>query len=119
MKDNIDKSDCNIIHHEVVDSVQKKMLDDDVYMEVADMFKVFSDSTRVKIIAALSHSEMCVCDISVLLGMTKSAISHQLRGLKQAKIIKFRKEGRVVYYSLADEHITAIFTQGLHHAINC
>jgi len=84
-------------------------------MELADLFKVFGDSTRVHIVYALFRAEMCVCDIAVLLNMTKSAISHQLRILRQARLVKPRKEGRTVFYSLDDEHVTTIFAQGLLH----
>lgn len=111
----IDRCDCNTIHEEIVNDVRKHMPDEDVLLDLADIFKVFSDSTRVKILYALFRAEMCVCDIAVLLGMTKSSISHQLRILKQSKLIKFRKDGRVVYYSLADEHVKCIFDQGLIH----
>ncbi|OKY52708.1 ArsR/SmtB family transcription factor [Megasphaera cerevisiae] len=109
------RCDCNTIHEEVVIKVRQQMLDDDTYIDIADIFKIFCDSTRVKIIGALLHAEMCVCDISVLLGMTKSSISHQLRILKQAKMVKYRRDGRVIYYSLADRHVKAIFDQGLAH----
>jgi DNA-binding transcriptional ArsR family regulator len=111
----LDRCDCNIIHEEVVNDVREHMPDDDTLLDLADLFKVFSDSTRVKILCALFSAEMCVCDISVLLGMTKSSISHQLRILKQSKLVKNRKDGRVVYYSLNDEHVRAIFDQGLIH----
>ncbi|MEA4891738.1 MAG: metalloregulator ArsR/SmtB family transcription factor [Peptococcaceae bacterium] len=111
----LDRCDCNIIHEEVVNDVREHMPDDDTLLDLADLFKVFSDSTRVKILCALFSAEMCVCDISVLLGMTKSSISHQLRILKQSKLVKNRKDGRVVYYSLNDEHVKAIFDQGLIH----
>jgi DNA-binding transcriptional ArsR family regulator len=84
-------------------------------LNLADLFKVFSDSTRVKILYSLQHSEMCVCDIAVLLGMTKSAISHQLRTLRQTRLVKYRKDGKVVYYSLDDEHVVNVFAQGLLH----
>jgi DNA-binding transcriptional ArsR family regulator len=94
---------------------------DEVFLDLADLFKVFSDSTRVRILCALQYteqySEMCVCDIAALLGMTKSAISHQLRVLRQARLVKFRKEGKIVYYSLADEHVLNVFTQGLLHVL--
>lgn len=111
----IDRCDCNTIHEEVVNDVREHMPDDDILLDLADTFKVFSDSTRVKILCALFRAEMCVCDIAVLLGMTKSSISHQLRILKQAKLVKYRKDGKVVYYSLADEHVKFIFDQGLNH----
>lgn len=91
------------------------MPDEENLLDLADLFKVFGDSTRVKILCALFHSEMCVCDIAALLGMTKSAISHQLRVLKQSKLIKNRRDGKVVYYSLDDEHVKTIFDQGLAH----
>lgn len=110
-----DRCDCNTIHEEVVNDVREHMPDDDILLDLSDIFKVFSDSTRVKILCALFRAEMCVCDIAVLLGMTKSSISHQLRILKQAKLVKHRKDGKVVYYSLADEHVKSIFDQGLLH----
>lgn len=111
----IDRCDCNTIHEEVVNDVREHMPDEDTLLDLADIFKVFSDSTRVKILYALFRAEMCVCDIAVLLGTTKSSISHQLRILKQSKLVKYRKDGRVVYYSLADEHVKSIFNQGLIH----
>ena len=83
--------------------------------DLAELFKVFGDTTRIKILYALFSKEMCVCDIADLLGMTHSAISHQLRVLKQARLVKFRKEGKVVYYSLDDSHISQIFDCGLSH----
>lgn len=110
-----DRCDCSTIHEEVVNDVREHMPDEDTLLDLADIFKVFSDSTRVKILCALFRAEMCVCDIAVLLGATKSSISHQLRILKQSKLVKYRKDGRVVYYSLADEHVKCIFDQGLIH----
>jgi DNA-binding transcriptional ArsR family regulator len=111
----IESLDCNIIHEEVVAAVKHKMPDDEVLLDLADLFKVFSDSTRVKILCALLRAEMCVCDIAALLGMSKSAISHQLRTLRQTRLVKYRREGKVVYYSLEDEHVGTIFDQGLVH----
>jgi DNA-binding transcriptional ArsR family regulator len=113
----LEHADCSVtvIHEEVVEEVSGLMPDDETLMNLADVFKVFSDSTRVKILCALQYSEMCVCDIAALLGMTKSAISHQLRSLRQARLVKYRKEGKVVYYSLDDDHVSAIFRQGLMH----
>jgi len=113
----IDRCDCTSIHEDVVDAVRQDMPDDDILLDLADTFKIFSDSTRVKILCALIRAEMCVCDISVLLGMTKSSVSHQLRVLKQANLVKYRKgsDGRVIYYSLADEHVTTIFNEGMKH----
>jgi len=109
--------DCNVIHEEIVAQVRLNMPDDSVLLDLADLFKVFSDSTRVKILCALQHSEMCVCDIAVLLGMTKSAISHQLRVLRQMRLVKYRKDGKVVYYSLDDAHVGNVFEQGLLHVL--
>lgn len=83
--------------------------------DLAAFFKVFGDPTRVRILSGLFLAEMCVCDIAALLNMTQSSISHQLRVLKQAKLVKYRKDGRVIYYSLADDHIKTIFDQGLSH----
>ncbi|MDR2747992.1 MAG: metalloregulator ArsR/SmtB family transcription factor [Treponema sp.] len=104
-----------MIHEEVVREVKAKMPGEEVLMDLADLFKVFGDSTRVRIISALLHAEMCVCDIAALLGMSKSAISHQLRTLRQTKLVKYRREGKVVFYSLDDEHVENIFSQGLMH----
>ncbi len=111
----IDRCDCNIIHEAVVNDVREHMPDEDNLMDLADLFKIFGDSTRVKILSALFRAEMCVCDIAVLLGMTKSSISHQLRLLKQVKLVNYRKEGKVVFYSLADEHVKTIFDQAMIH----
>lgn len=117
-------SDCSCIHDEVVNAVRPKMPKDESLMDLADTFKIFSDFTRVKILCALMNAEdgkhegeMCVSDISVLLGMTKSSISHQLRILKQSNLVKYRKVGSVVYYSLADEHVKMIFNQGMEHVL--
>ncbi len=109
------RCDCNIIHHDVVNLVKKTIPQDETLYDLAELFKVFGDSTRIKILSALAINEMCVCDISCLFNMTKSSISHQLRILKQAKLVKYRKSGKTVYYSLADEHVNLIFKQGLDH----
>ncbi|MDD2494161.1 MAG: metalloregulator ArsR/SmtB family transcription factor [Tissierellia bacterium] len=111
----IEKCDCEVIHDEIVNSVKGKMPQEETLFDLAELFKVFGDSTRIKILWALDEVEMCVCDIAVLLNMTQSAISHQLRVLKQAKLVKNRKEGKVVYYSLDDDHVKQIFDQGLEH----
>ena len=113
----LEKSDCTVIHQEVVDAVRERMPDDDLLLDLADCFKLFSDSTRLKILYALMEAEMCVCDISVLLGMTKSSVSHQLRVLKQANLVKYRKAGRVIYYSLADDHVRTICQMGMAHVL--
>ena len=113
----IDRTDCTVIHQEVVDHVKERMPSDDLLLDLADTFKLFSDSTRLKILYALTEAEMCVCDISVLLGMSKSSVSHQLQVLKQSNLIKYRKAGRVVYYSLADDHVKTICTMGMEHVL--
>ncbi len=107
--------DCDVIHADIVDRVRKKMPDQSELYNLSDFFKVLGDSTRANIIWALDESEMCVCDLAVLLNMTKSAISHQLRILRESNLVKNRKEGKVVFYSLADDHIKAIFETGLEH----
>ena len=108
---------CDIIHENVIEMVRKKMPQEEKLYDLAELFKVFGDTTRVKIISALFEAEMCVCDIAELLHMTQSAISHQLRVLRQARLVKHRKEGKVVFYSLDDEHIKTIFNQGLEHIL--
>lgn len=109
------KCDCTAIHDDIVDKVRENIPQEETLYDLAELFKAFGDTTRIKILYALFASEMCVCDIAVLLNMTQSAISHQLRVLKQARLVKFRKDGKVVYYSLDDEHIKHMFDQGLHH----
>ena len=103
------------IHKEIIENVANLMPDDVSLNDLADFFKIFGDSTRVRILWALNESEMCVCDIAALLNMSQSSISHQLRVLKQARFVKNRRVGRVVYYSLIDEHISYILKQGLIH----
>lgn len=105
----------NIIHEDIVVRVKDQLPAEETLYDLAELFKVFGDTTRIKIICALFESEMCVCDLSCLLNMTQSAISHQLRVLKSARLVKFRREGKVVYYSLDDEHIKHIYDAGLNH----
>lgn len=107
--------DCEAIHADIVDEVKKRIPQDEDIYDLSDFFKVLGDSTRMKIIWALDESEMCVCDIAVLLNMTKSAISHQLRALRNAELVKFRKEGKTVYYSLKDDHVRDIYEKGMEH----
>ncbi|KLE15710.1 metalloregulator ArsR/SmtB family transcription factor [Clostridium sp. C8] len=111
----IEKCNCDVIHEDVVTRVKDKMPKEETLYDLAEFFKVFGDSTRIRILWALDEAEMCVCDIAVLLNMTQSAISHQLRVLKQANLVKNRRDGKIVYYSLDDEHIKVIFDQGLTH----
>ena len=105
--------ECPVIPQEVIDKI--KLPEEEVLYDLGDFFKILGDSTRIKILSALFQSEMCVCDIAALLGMTQSAISHQLRVLKQGRLVKHRKDGKVVYYSLDDDHIKHIIDQGLTH----
>lgn len=114
-RSNIESCNCSVIHEDIVDKARKSMPGEETLYDLAELFKVFGDTTRIKILCALFESEMCVCDISALLGMNQSAISHQLRVLKQARLVKYRKDGKVVYYSLDDEHVKQIFDQGLVH----
>ena len=107
--------DCEVIHEEVVKRVRKTMPRTEDFYDLADLYKMFSDSTRVRILWALSREEMCVCDIAVLLGMTKSAVSHQLRSLRLSNLVKYDKRGKEVYYSLADDHVQTIFKNGFEH----
>jgi len=116
MSNQTDRCEVNCIHHEIVSEVRSHMVSDQIADRLAETFKAMGDSTRIRIINALSHSELCVCDIANLLGMTQSAISHQLRLLRSLRLVTNRKEGNVVYYSLADDHIASLFTQGLEHA---
>ncbi len=111
----IEEKCCSVIHTDIIDKVKTKMPEESTLYDLAELFKVFGDSTRIKILWALGESEMCVCDIASLLNMTHSAISHQLRYLKKARLVKNRKDGKVVYYSLDDDHVKEIFEQGLTH----
>jgi ArsR family transcriptional regulator len=107
--------DCTVVQRDVVEKVRSIMPPEENLYDLAEFFKVFGDSTRIKIIWALVEEEMCVCDIAFLLNMTHSAISHQLRVLKQSRLVKPRREGKNIFYSLDDQHIEAIFKQGLDH----
>lgn len=103
------------VHDDLVKKVNEIMPTDDALYDLSDLYKIFGDSTRIKILYVLLVSEVCVCDIAQLLNMSISAISHQLRVLKQAKLVKFRREGKIVFYSLADDHVKAIINQGMEH----
>lgn len=107
--------ECNVIHEDTIVNVKLKMPEVEKLSKLANLYKNFSDSTRVKILWALSISEMCVCDIATLLEMTISAVSHQLKVLRLSDLVKFRKEGKEVYYSLADDHVSTILAQGFEH----
>jgi ArsR family transcriptional regulator len=115
VKNNAPVCDCEVIHEETVKRVRKRMPKEEDFYDLADLYKMFADSTRVRILWALSREEMCVCDIAVLLGMTKSAISHQLKSLRLSNLVKYDKRGKVVFYSLADSHVKDIFEKGFEH----
>ena len=106
-----------LIHTGAVARVQAKLPPDEQLYDLAELFKIFGDSTRVKILYALLESELCVCDIAKLMEVTQSAVSHQLRVLKNSKLVKFRREGKTVYYSLADDHVIHILAQGMEHIL--
>ncbi len=110
-------AECEIdhVHKEVVEAIRAQMPDEDTVFDLAELFKVFGDSTRTKILSCLELSELCVCDIASCLNMTKSSISHQLRILRQAKLVKSRKSGKEVYYSLDDDHVAKIYECALSH----
>lgn len=110
-----DSCEVTCLHDDVVAEVKEKMIEDKTAMLLAETFKAMGDVTRVRIINVLSESELCVCDIAHLLGMSQSAVSHQLRVLRSLKLVKNRKEGKVVFYSLDDHHIVNLFKQGLEH----
>ena len=102
-------------HKETVDKVNSDMPDEELLYDLAELYKVFGDSTRIRILYVLFEAEMCVCDIAQVLSMTTSAISHQLKVLKQAHLVKYRREGKTVFYSLSDDHVRSILDQGLEH----
>ena len=108
---------CDFLHAhtELVERVKAALPDEDLLCDLAELFKVFGESTRIKILYVLFESEMCVCDLAQLLGMTQSAISHQLRVLKNAKLISYRREGKTVFYSLSDDHVRTVLGEGMEH----
>lgn len=117
MKNAVEVCTTEGIHQETINKVQKKMPDAVALYELADLFKLFGDSTRASILWALSEAEMCVCDLCALLQMKQPAVSHQLRNLKQSRLVKHRREGKVVYYSLDDDHIRQLLHLAMEHII--
>ena len=107
--------DCSIIHKEAVENTLKKMPKEELFLDLAEFFKILGDSTRVKILFALDQNEMCVCDIANVLSMSKSSISHQLSTLRRSGFVKCRKEGKEVFYMLDDEHVKEVFEVGIAH----
>lgn len=107
--------DCDVIHEDIVNDTKSKMQPKDEYIRLASLFKMFGDGTRVQILHALEQNEMCVCDLASLLGVTKSAVSHQLKALRLANLVKSRREAQIIYYSLADDHVKEILEKGFEH----
>lgn len=115
MKKRRDVCDCDVLHEDVVRRISEQMPEQDEVAKLADFFKMFADDTRIRILWALEREEMCVCDLAVLLNLTKSAISHQLKSLRLSNLVKYRREGKSVFYSLADDHVKTILDQGYVH----
>ncbi|HZJ84961.1 MAG TPA: metalloregulator ArsR/SmtB family transcription factor [Syntrophomonadaceae bacterium] len=115
MPNTIDKCEVHCIHPEQVEFAQKNMLNEDTAQSLADIFKILGDNTRVKIIYSLILQELCVCDIAAVINASESSVSHHLRLLRTHKLVKFRREGKVLYYSLDDEHVETLINQGLEH----
>ncbi len=107
--------DCNVIHKDIVEKMSKEMLSEDFFYTIADFYKILGDSTRMKILYALDKKEMCVCDIANVLSMSKSSISHQLGTLRRSGIVKCRKMGKEVYYTLDDDHVKKVIEIGIEH----
>lgn len=107
--------DCNVIHPDIVEQTLKKMLSENFFYKIADFYKILGDTTRMKILFALDQGEMCVCDIANVLSMSKSSISHQLGTLRKSGIVKCRKEGKEVYYTLDDDHVKRVIEIGMEH----
>lgn len=114
-KFNDEKCEVTLIHEDNVKKAVNELPDDELIADLSDMFKIFGDQTRVKILMALESGELCVCDIAAVMDMSQSAISHQLRVLKQSNIVKTRRQGKVVYYSISDDHVKEIFDIAIVH----
>jgi ArsR family transcriptional regulator len=115
LKDTAPQCGCREVHPDRIAHADGQMPAEEELFSLADLFKIFADSTRIRILYVLYDTELCVCDIAQMLGMQISAISHQLRTLKQARLVKYRRAGKTVYYSLADDHIHSILAQGMDH----
>ena len=113
--DTVECCECNEVHEELLKIVNKTMPEETELYDLAELFKVFGDSTRIRILFVLFEAEVCVCDLAKVLNMTQSAISHQLRILKQNKLVKSRREGKSIFYSLADDHVRTIIAHGREH----
>lgn len=111
----LDRCEINCIHDEAVKVVRQALFGEDIAVSLAELFKALGDPTRVKILFSLMTRELCVCDLTAVIGISESAVSHQLRVLRTLRLVKFRREGKILYYSLADDHIEKLFAQGLDH----
>jgi DNA-binding transcriptional ArsR family regulator len=111
----LDRCEITCIHEDVVKEVRQAMIKDDAAVSLAELFKALGDPTRVKILFALMTKELCVCDIAAVIGISDSAVSHQLRVLRTLRLVKFRRDGKILYYSLADSHVERLYAQGLEH----
>ena len=116
-EDEIEFCTDSVIHEDVVKKALSAQPEEEQLADLADLFKNFSDTTRIRILSLLIESEMCVCDITAALGATQSAVSHQLRILKQSRLVKARREGKVIYYTLADDHVKTIIAMGMEHIL--
>ena len=110
-----DRCEINCIHDEAVKAVRKALFSEDIATSLAELFKALGDPTRVKILFSVMTRELCVCDLTAVIGVSESAVSHQLKVLPTLRLVKFRREGKIMYYSLADDHIEKLFAQGLEH----
>lgn len=115
VRESIEFCECDCIHEDTVREVRSEMITEEVSHALAEVFRALGDPTRVKLLYALSRRELCVCDLAAVIGASESAVSHQLRLLRTQKLVRFRREGKVVYYSLADKHVEKLFQQGLEH----
>lgn len=115
MNDKIECCESICVHKDLLNTVNEQMPEETVLYDLSELFKVFGDSTRIRILFVLFECEVCVCDLAEALNMTQSAISHQLKILKQSKLVKSRRDGKQVFYSLADEHVRTIIAQGIDH----
>jgi ArsR family transcriptional regulator, lead/cadmium/zinc/bismuth-responsive transcriptional repressor len=110
-----DRCEVNCIHDEAVKAARQALIGEDIAASLAELFKALGDPTRVKILFSLMTRELCVCDLTAVIGISESAVSHQLKVLRTLRLVKFRREGKILYYSLADDHIEKLFAQGLEH----
>lgn len=115
MSEKIKLCDCNVIHEEVVNYARDNMPKSQSINKLTEFFKIMGDSTRIRILCALAQSEMCVCDLAIVVNVTKSAMSHQLRILRHAHLVKYRRQGKNVFYSLDDDHVKSVIQMSLEH----